>query len=139
MPFDIQRARPLLQNSELRKLFIEELGWEPINQGLTLRIGDSDYVLVAIAEKRNFIVWLCESATGVLPDHATRLKLDRKLSETSYEHLIVFVTSDHSHQSWMWVRRERGRPLAVRTHEYERGQPGDSLLQKLRVLYVSLE
>ena len=95
--------------------------------------------MAALAEKRGFIAWLCESPTGSLPDHAARLKLDRKLSETSFEHLIVFVTGDHSHQSWMWVRREQGKPLAARTHEFHRSQPGDSLLQKLQILYVSLE
>ena len=39
----------------------------------------------------------------------------------------------------MWVRREPGKPLSARTHEYTRGQPGDSLLQKLQLLFVSLE
>ena len=39
----------------------------------------------------------------------------------------------------MWVRREPGRPLSARTHEFHRAQPGDSLLQKLQILYVSLE
>src|ERR1017187_3932499 len=39
----------------------------------------------------------------------------------------------------MWVRREQGKPLAARTHEFNRAQPGDSLLQKLQILYVSLE
>jgi hypothetical protein len=139
MPLDFQRARPLLQSCDLPKLFIEELGWEPCRQKLTLRAGESDYALTAIAEKRGFIAWLCEAPKGGLPDHATRLKLDRKLSETSFEHLIVFVTGDRSSQSWLWVRREQGKPLAARTHEYHRGQPGDSLLQKLQILYVSLE
>ncbi|MHB8843307.1 MAG: Eco57I restriction-modification methylase domain-containing protein [Nitrospirota bacterium] len=139
MSFDIQRARPLLQNCELPKLFIEELGWEPCRQKLALRVGGIDYTFTALAEKRGFIAWLCEAPSRGLPDHPTRLKLDRKLSETSFEHLIVFVTSDRSRQSWMWVRREPGKPLAARTHEYHHGQPGDSLLQKLQVLYVSLE
>jgi hypothetical protein len=139
MPLDFQRARPLLQSCNLPKLFIEELGWEPCRHKLTLRAGDTDYAFTAVAEKRGFTAWLCESPTGGLPDHATRLKLDRKLSETSFEHLIVFVTGDRASQSWMWVRREPGKPLAARTHEYHRGQPGDSLLQKLQILYVSLE
>ncbi len=139
MPLDFPRARPLLQKCDLPKLFIEELGWEPARQKLTLRVGETDYAFTAIAEKRGFTAWLCESPTGGLPDHATRLKLDRKLSETSFEHLIVFVTGDRASQSWMWVRREQGKPLAARTHEYHRGQPGDSLLQKLQILYVSLE
>jgi len=138
MPLDFPRARPLLQKCDLPKLFIEELGWEPARQKLTLRAGETDYAFTAVAEKRGFTAWLCESPDGGLPDHATRLKLDRKLSETSFEHLIVFVTGDHASQSWMWVRREPGKPLAARTHEYHRGQPGDSLLQKLQILYVSL-
>ena len=139
MPLDFSRARPLLQSCNLPKLFIEELGWEPARQKLTLRAGETDYAFTAVAEKRGFTAWLCEAPGGGLPDHATRLKLDRKLSETSFEHLIVFVTGDRASQSWMWVRREPGKPLAARTHEYHRGQPGDSLLQKLQILYVSLE
>lgn len=139
MPLDFSRALPLLQSCNLPKLFIEELGWEPARQKLTLRAGETDYAFTAIAEKRGFTAWLCESPGGGLPDHATRLKLDRRLSETSFEHLIVFVTGDRASQSWMWVRREQGKPLAARTHEYHRGQPGDSLLQKLQILYVSLE
>jgi hypothetical protein len=139
MALDFPRARALLQSCDLPKLFREELGWEPARQKLTLRTGENEYAFTALAEKRGFTAWLCESPTGGLPDHATRLKLDRKLSETSFEHLIVFVTGDRSGQSWMWVRREQGKPLAARTHEYHRGQPGDSLLQKLQILYVSLE
>jgi len=139
MSLDFSRTRPLLQNCELPKLFVEELGWEPCRQKLVLRVSEQDYSFSAVAEKRGFIAWLCESLQGGLPDHATRLKLDRKLSETSFEHLIVFVTRDRSRQSWMWVRREQGKPLSARTHEYYRGQPGDSLLQKLHILYVSLE
>jgi|CXWL01.1.fsa_nt_gi hypothetical protein len=139
MSLDFQRTRPLLQSCDLPKLFIEELGWEPCRQKLTLHAGESDYALTAIAEKRGFIAWLCETPNGGLPSHDTRLKLDRKLSETSFEHLIVFVTGDRSSQSWLWVRREQGKPLAARTHEYHHGQPGDSLLQKLQILYVSLE
>lgn len=139
MAFDIQRARPLLQTGNLSKLFVEELGWEHCRQKLTLRAGDADYAFTAIAEKRGFTAWLCACAPGNLPDHTTRLKLDRKLSETSFEHLIVFATRDYAQQSWVWVRREPGRPLSARTHEFNRAQPGDSLLQKLQHLYISIE
>ena len=68
MPFDFQRARPLLQSGNLTKLFVEELGWEPCRQKLTLRAGESDYAFAAIAEKRGFTAWLCSSADGRLPD-----------------------------------------------------------------------
>lgn len=139
MAFDIQRARPLLQSGNLIKLFVEELGWEHCRQKLTLRAGEADYTFAAVAEKRGFTAWLCASADGELPDHSTRLKLDRALTQTSFEHLIVFATKDNAQQSWMWVRREPGKPLSARTHEFNRSQPGDLLLQKLQILYVSLE
>ncbi len=139
MSFDFQRARPLLHTGALPKLFVEELGWEPCRQKLTLRARETDHAFTAIAEKRGFTVWLCASADGRLPDHTTRLKLDRALTQTSFEHLIVFATADRARQSWVWVRREPGRPLSARTHEFNRAQPGDSLLQKLQILYVSLE
>ena len=139
MPFDLPRARPLLQAYALPKLFIEELGWEPCRNQLDLTVGAQAYVFSAFAQKQGFVAWQCESPDGGLPDHATRLRLDRMLSESSFEHLIVFVTRDRVQQSWTWVRRETGKPLAARTHEYHRGQPGDSLLQKLQHLFVSLE
>ena len=138
MPLDFQRARPLLQSGNLAKLFVEELGWEPARQKLTLRVSEVDYAFTAIAEKRGFTAWSCAS-DGKMPDHSTRLKLDRALTQTSFEHLIVFPTNDGATQSWMWVRREQGKPLAARTHEFNRSQPGDSLLQKLQHLYISLE
>jgi hypothetical protein len=139
MPFDFQRARPLLQSGSLTQLFVEELGWEPCHQKLILRAGETDHAFTAIAEKRGFTAWLCAGADSRLPDHTTRLKLDRALTQTSFEHLIVFATQEGAQQCWMWVRRELGRPLSARTHEFNRAQPGDSLLQKLQILYVSLE
>ena len=120
-------------------MFVEHLGWEACRQKLTLKVSERDHALVAVAEKRGFVVWLCESANNKLPDRATRLKLDRALSQTSFEHLIVFVAADKSCQSWLWVRREPGRPLRAINHDYFRNQPGDSLLQKLQHLYVSLD
>jgi len=137
MTLDFARSRPLLQSGDLARLFREELGWEPSRQKLTLRAAEQDHMLTAFAEKRGFTAWLCVAPDGRLPDHATRLKLERKLTETNFEHLIVFTTPDRARQSWMWVRRETGKPLAVRTHEFFRAQPGDSLLQKLDSLYVS--
>ena len=139
MPLDFPRARSLLQNGDLAKLFVEELGWEPHRRTLTLRSGERDFTFNSIAEKRGFTAWLCESADGKFPDHATRLKLDRELTQTNFEHVVIFTTGNRSRQSWMWVRREPGRPASARTHEYLRGQPGDSLLQKLQHLFVSLE
>ncbi|MFO1514950.1 MAG: hypothetical protein U1F83_18925 [Verrucomicrobiota bacterium] len=84
MPLDFQRARPLLQTGNLTKLFVEELGWEHCRQKLTLRAGETDFTLAGIAEKKGFTAWICASPDGKLPDHTTRLKLDRALTQTSF-------------------------------------------------------
>lgn len=139
MPLDHARARQRLHDCQLETLFIEDLGWDTDRRTLILRVGDADYPFAAIATKRGVTAWLCVSPNAAIPDHPTRLKLDRKLSETSFEHLIVFVSADRSHQSWMWVRREPGKPLAARTHDFHRGQTGEALLQKLNRLFISLE
>ena len=139
MSLNFQNARQLLRKGQLTKLFIDELGWDHCSQKLNIHVADQDYPLAAIAEQRGCIAWLCESPDGTPPDHTARLKLDRKLSETSFEHLIVFVNHDRTCQSWVWVRREPGKPPAPRTHEYRQGQSGDALLQKLQTLYISLE
>ena len=135
----IIRARPLLQAAELQKLFIEELGWEPCNNHVTILINEITFDLTAIAEKKGFVVWLYESPDNNLPNNQLRLKLERKLSETSYEHIIVFLTNDKTRQLWMWVKRESGKPLRPRTFEYIRPQPGDNILTKLQNLYISFE
>ena len=139
MPLHFDRARPLLQSGDLAHLFRQELGWEPDTQKVTLRVDDRDFMLTAFAGKRGFTAWLCECADGRLPLHATRLKIDRALTETSFEHLVVFATPARDRQLWMWVRREAGKPVAPRTHEYFREQSGDSLLQKLDALFISFE
>jgi hypothetical protein len=139
MAFDFRRARTLLQDFNLKALFVEELGWEPARQTLNLQVGDTAYPLAAVAQKYGFTVWLCVLPAGSLPGHPQRMKIDRKLSETSFEHLLVFADQEHSQQSWTWARREHGKPVALRSHDYRLGQSGDALLQKLQALYISLE
>ncbi len=48
MPFDFQRARPLLHSGDLAKLFVEELGCEVCRQKLTLPAGVRDEKPVAL-------------------------------------------------------------------------------------------
>ena len=139
MSLDFSLARPLLKNADLSKLFIDQLGWEPCRHSITLQVDKRDFTLTALAEKRGFIAWRCDSPDGCLPDHKTRLRLDCILTQTNFEHLIVFIAKDRVRQSWMWVLREPGKPLSIRTHEFTQSQPGDSLLQKLQLLRVSLQ
>ncbi|HOJ44085.1 MAG TPA: hypothetical protein PK800_08170, partial [Syntrophorhabdaceae bacterium] len=105
----------------------------------SILVNDFNYELHAIAEKKGFVVWQYVSPDDTLLNNNIRLKIERKLSETSFEHLIVFLTHNKSRQLWMWVKREPSKPLRPRTFEYMSDQPGDSLITKLQHLYISLE
>ena len=59
--------------------------------------------------------------------------------ETNYEHLIIFVDADESRQVWQWVKRESGKPPALRELRYDQGQTGAALLQRLRGIEFTLE
>jgi hypothetical protein len=63
----------------------------------------------------------------------------KKWPKKAHEHLIIFIDGKQTIQVWQWVRRERGKPSTCREHTYHAGQPGDSLIQKLQALAVSLE
>ena len=52
MQFNVNQTRNYLQESEFEPLFVEELGWEYHTQSLIVTVDDTEYALVAIAEKR---------------------------------------------------------------------------------------
>jgi hypothetical protein len=141
MPETSATMRQKLKSCDLRSIFIEELGWNhhravPIiveNDGL-------NYVLNAIAEKHGMVAYECQpSPQGQIPDYATRGKIEKQVAKSAHEHIIVFVNRDKTSQTWQWVRREKGKPTARREHKYICSQPGDSLIQKLQNLIISLE
>lgn len=143
MPLNFVRARAFLQSGDIRGLFIEELGWErPAQTRLTIDDRGTRYELTGVASTKSgrADVWTCIAPDGTIPDHATRLRIDTRLSEESVEHVTVFATPDMAKQSWVWVRRAtKYRPRAVRTHLYHTNQSGDALLQKLQGLFLSIE
>ena len=138
MPLDFTRARPLLQQANLTKLFVEELGWDRSDQAFEVNVEQQRYRLQAIAKKCGLIAYRCVMLDGSIPDYRLRLKVQREVSRITFEHILVFTAGDNL-QSWLWVRREPGRPIACRTQDYHADQSGDPLLQKLQLLAVSLE
>lgn len=141
MPDNIALIRQRLKNCELRQLFIEELGWN--HHHTTPLLVDTDgasYTLAALSEKRGMVAYLCEPGpSGKIPDYSTRAKIERQVAKSAHEHVIAFVNADRTVQTWQWVRRERGKPIARREHTYLTSQPGDALAQKLHAIAIGLE
>jgi type I restriction-modification system DNA methylase subunit len=138
MPLNRSRSKKYLQICDFESLFIEELGWDKSSGvAIPLLVEDRDLRVDAIAEKRGFTVFHC--VLDRLPDRVTSLKLDRQLTEYSRSHLLIFSTEDKSAQVWLWVRQEKGKPLAPRLERYQQSKSGESLLQKLEALVIDFE
>lgn len=140
MPFDAAGARQRLRDFDLQGLFVEELGWERHAATHTINLDGNLYRLDAVAHKRGLAVFICEPApNGQIPDYPTRRKIDRQVARIAHEHIIVFLDSARTAQTWQWVKREPGKPAACRQHTFYRGQPGDALLQILQALNFTLD
>ena len=140
MAANIATLRPYLQTFDLTGLMVEELGWNHLQSAsIIVSVGNDTYDLSPVAEKVGFAVYRCSpAADGTTPNQNIRRQIERKVAGTSYEHLIIFVDAAETGQVWQWVKRESGRPPALRELKYDRGQTGTALLQRLRGIEFTL-
>ena len=141
MAADIQTLRPYLQDFDLTGLMVEGLGWNH-HRGAPVAVsaGGEDFELLPVAEKAGFAVYRCgPGADGAIPPQNVRRRIETRAAQVNYEHLIIFVDAAETRQVWQWVKRESGRPPAVRELRYDRSQPGTLLLQRLRGIEFTLE
>jgi Eco57I restriction-modification methylase len=133
MTINLRRARAHLESFDFKALFVEELGWahgegRPTN----LEVDGDGYRLAPLAELGGMVVYTCEPAAGAsLPAAARRRKIDRDVSRLSFEHIVIFLDATRTKAVWRWIKRREGETPKAREHTYTKGQPGDSLLQKL--------
>lgn len=139
MPFNAQAIKSFLKKGEIRKIFIEELGWDAGKGSKDCRVGDVSYALKEVAVKAGFKVWLCELTGQQLPSREETKVVHRQLVKESYEHIIVFLAKDSNSQAWLWVKRQANKPISYKYHQFGIGQDGESLVQKLRELYIDIE
>jgi len=140
MPLNLERTRKLLQSLDFKTLFIEELGWDRYKTELDVSVDSQNFRLSAFSEKRGMVVFICDPPKDdSIPDYSIRRKIERQVTKSHHEHLIIYLDSDKSKQVWQWVKRQPGKPAACREHAYYVSQPGDSLLQKINNLVFSLE
>jgi len=139
MALDVIQTRECLRAFDLKRLFVEQLGWDHHTQNLIVSVDGSEYELSSIAEKRGMVVFTCKMDDKNIPDYVIRRKIELKVAKSVHEHLIIFIDRDQGTQIWQWVRRETGKPAACREHSYHYHQPGDALIQKLQSIAFSLE
>jgi hypothetical protein len=139
MPLSVARVRHCLQTFDFKTLFIQELGWDRHSANLTVATDGKTFTLHAIAEKRGMQVFECPPGGDAFPDYPVRRRIERQVGKSAYEHLIIYTDAGKTLQTWQWLKREQGRPLACREHTFHTTQPGDALIQKLQHLAFALE
>ena len=140
MPLNLERTRKLLRGFDFKTLFVEELGWDHYTSILDIPVDGQNFALGAIAEKRGIVVFVCEPASNrSMPDYSIRRKIERQVTKSHHEHLIIYLNADKTRQVWQWVKRQSGKPAQCREHTYYASQSGDLLIQKIDNLAFSLE
>jgi hypothetical protein len=140
MSINLQNSRELLKSFQFRKLFIEELQWaNPHIPPFTREINGARFRLTPIAEQGGMYVFeVAVQGDGMIPNRVTRLALERQITPTYYEHLLIFVNAARTVSRWLWVKRGMGKH-APRERGYDKAEPGDLLLQKLQGIAFRLE
>lgn len=140
MNIDTNRIRNCLQCFDFRNLFIEELGWNICNnRPIDVQVDTQTFCFTPFAEQGGMVIYLGESSDGNIPPSSVRRAIETRITKQTHEHMIVFIDKDRTKSVWQWVRRQQGKQTAAREHTYHKGQPGDSLLQKLAGIAFSID
>ncbi len=133
---NLKQTRDLIQKFEFKKLFLE-MGWDNHAQTHQINIGNNNFILSSIAEKRGVQILICTQKQ--IPDYLTRKQIETKVTEIVYEHLIIFTDEAQTRQIWQWVARIPHKPTAYREYSYHSGQSGEVLSQKLKQISFTLD
>jgi Eco57I restriction-modification methylase len=135
------RIKHYLRTSNLKPLLIEEFGWDrPKQSPLSISLKDEVYILKPLTSKRSIVVYECSpDFRGNVPLYHKRSEIEKKVKQSVYEHVIIYLNAARNYQIWQWVERFPGGKQRPHEHHYYTWQDGEAMLQKLQPLFVSLE
>jgi hypothetical protein len=135
MKVDVASVRKCLKSFDFNTLFREQLGWDKHVAQLDIPIKNETFSLVAVAQKRGFIAYVCPT----IPERDVRRKIDHQVTKTAREHFVIYTDKEAGQQVWQWVRREPGKPIAPRDHRFDASTTGDPLIHRLDQIAVNLD
>ncbi len=161
MTVDPANIRSRLQSCELRRLFLEELGWdrsallfdvtliEPGQRGLgpktsanfvpPAQLETRTFALHAIAAKRGFTVLHCRpQSDGSIPNPSTRFWLQHRVAKSVRENIIVYTDARRTTQIWQWARRGHDGPTTICEHTFTVTDTEDEVVDRLALLAVNM-
>ena len=130
------RIRDLLDRKDFETLFLEELGWDRVEDPDSMVVSDDALggnQLRSIANKRGVQVWHCTCK----PDSRVRQRLDREAARRSAERLLIFA--DDKEHLWLWPERRPSGGTRHVVHTYRPGEPNPSLEQRIRRISFDFE
>lgn len=131
MTISTKNLRQYLQEFELKRLFIEELGWNNYTSRIRdFQVDGITYKFAPVAEQGGMVIITCEASDGNIPSKGALYKIDKYITQLAFEHIIIFVDGEKSTSLWLWIKHDDGNSK-FRPHTYRRGQSADALLQKL--------
>jgi hypothetical protein len=112
---DTTRIREQLKTFDFSKLFIEELGWDR-HSHLDVPVDGQTFALSAVAQREGWSPTFVTVGGRFAARLCDRRKVERQVSKSVLEHLIVYVDKEKTAQVWQWVKREPGNQRPSRTH-----------------------
>ena len=136
---DIARIRRLIKGFDFDGLF-EELGWDRFRRVLPVVVDEVEYRLTGIREKRGFQVfhYLVPSGSS-FPPAATMTKIQRAVTKSAHQNIVVVSDQAKTRQSYRIARREDGKLLRSTGMDFYDGHSGEALAQRLAKIAIPLE
>ena len=127
-----------LAQQRFANLFIEQLGWDR-PRAHALKFAD-EHVASAVAQKRGFMVFVCEVYRTDLASRALLRRHQRELRKQYHEHILIHYCEKPCKQVWQWVTSVgEERRILHREHPFFSNDPPPRLLERLEGLAIPIE
>ncbi len=128
-----------IKQFDFRELF-NHMGWNNDKTKQPITVESFEYTLQAVAEKSGFKILVCSpNAEGLIPDNATRKKIETKVTKLFQEHLIIFTDSEQKEQIWLLAVRKAGSPVKITETRYHITQDPELLFQRAKGVIIDID
>lgn len=135
MSVSFAHLRSALARFDWNEMFVE-LGWSRTRKRPeTVAIDAHTWTLAPVAELGGMVVYRCTGDTGELPTSDLRRRIENKMKDVQFEHIIIFEEGAQRQAVFQWIKRGEG---AAKSREFHiertaRGEllRGEQLLQRL--------
>ncbi len=131
MPVNLKTLRANVQTFEWVSVFRDSLKWgRPTDNVRTEMVDGIHYTLTPIADTGGMHIYQVSSATGELPAQHIRRMIENRLRRQQVEHILIFEDAERQTAVLQWIKRGLSGSHN-REFRYQRGDPGDLVIQKL--------